>query len=103
MGDSQKILVFQQQKSGEKKIRGIIKYGGDKFDLKVISIDFPLPEVIEDAVNYLPKKIRADLVLDFFKHQDLSYDLALICRDCQIPVIASGNKMKVEGAITPPT
>ena len=98
-----KILVFQQNGSGESKIAGIRKYGEDRFDLKMVSIDVPLPPVIDDAREYLPADIDADLVLDFLKHPDLSYDLGQLCRQKGIPVVASGKKSKIDGVATPPT
>ncbi len=78
-------------------------FGEDRFEINIISIDIPLPSVIDNAYEYLPDKIEADLVLDFTKHPDLSHDLAVMCRKLNIPVIASGKKTKVEGVITPPT
>jgi len=78
-------------------------FGEDRFEINIISIDVPLPSVIDNAYEYLPDKIEADLVLDFTKHPDLSHDLAVMCRKLNIPVIASGKKTKVEGVITPPT
>ena len=98
-----KILVFQQDNSGESKIAGIKKYGEDRFDLQMISIDMPLPPVIDDGREFLPADIDADLVLDFLQHPDLSMDLAHLCREKGIPMVASGKKMKVEGVATPPT
>ncbi len=100
---AQRILVFQQNGSGERKIKGIIEYGGDNFILERVSIDEPLPPVIDDAGDYLPQDIRADLVLDFLKHPDLSHDLGVVCRDLGIPVVASGKKHRIEGVLTPPT
>jgi hypothetical protein len=97
------ILVIQQDKRGESKVEGIRKYGQDRFEIKTISIDVPLPPVIDNAFEYLPDKIEADLVLDFTKHPDISHDLALMCRKLNIPVIASGKKIKIEDVITPPT
>ena len=99
----QKIVVFQQNGSGEKKIAGIRRYGGNRFNLEIVSIDTPLPAVIEDGQVYLPRDIQADLVLDFLKHPDLSHDLAEICRRFKIPVVASGKKLRIKGIHTPPT
>ena len=99
----QKILVFQQNGSGESKIAGVRKYGGDKMVIEVVSIDDPLPPIIEDTSEYLPHTIRADLVLDFMKHPDLNHDLAELCRDLGIPLIASGKKLEIKGVHTPPT
>ena len=98
-----KILVFQQNNSGESKIAGIKKFGEGRFDIHMISMDMPLPPVIDDAREFLPEDIEADLVLDFLKHPDLSYDLAQLCREKGIPVVASGKKMKIEGVAIPPT
>ena len=99
----QRIVVFQQNGSGEKKIEGIREYGRGLFDLQCIHIDEELPPVIDDASDYLPAEIEADLVLDFLQHPDLSHDLAEMCRRRGIPVVASGKKTKVEGTLTPPT
>jgi hypothetical protein len=98
-----KILVFQQDGRGETKIEGIKAYGGDDFQIEMVSIDMPLPPVIDDAREFLPQEIEADLVLDFLKHPDLSYDLANLCAEKEIPVIASGKKIHEPGVITPPT
>ncbi len=98
----QKILVFQQGGSGEAKIKGIGRYGDD-FSIDIISIDDPLPPLMDDTSDYLPGDIEADLVLDFLKHDDLSYDLALICSAKGTPVIASGKKWRIKGIHTPPT
>jgi len=99
----QKIVVFQQNASGESKIQGIIRYGENLFDLKIISIDKPLPTVIDDPIKYLPTDIKADLVLDYLTHPDLSHDLAVMCVNKKIPVIASGKKSLIKGVLTPPT
>lgn len=97
----QHILVFQQNGSGEKKIKGIRDYGDNQFDLEVVSIDEPLPDILDDTSVYLPEEIKADLVLDFLTHPDLSSDLAELCHRLEIPVIASGKNWSK--AITPPT
>ena len=99
----QRILVFQQNGSGESKIAVLRKYGGESLALESISIDQTLPTVIDNTAEYLPENFQADLVLDFLKHPDLSHDLALICTRRTIPIIASGKKPSVEGALTPPT
>jgi hypothetical protein len=101
--DTQKILVFQQNGSGEKKIEGIRRYGNNLFSLDIISINNSLPTIIDDTTQYIPRNFQADLVLDYLKHPDLSHDLAAVCRDKNIPVVASGKKLRVKGTLTPPT
>jgi hypothetical protein len=59
--------------------------------------------VIDDAEEYLPDRIDADLVLDYLQHPDLSYDLAERCRRQGISLVASGRKIRVKGTMTPPT
>lgn len=98
-----KILVFQQNRRGESKIAGIRKFGGDAFRIEIVSLDSDLPEVIDDARQLLPQKIEADLVLDFLQHPDLSYDLAQLCSQMKIPLVASGKKHRAAHVITPPT
>ncbi len=99
----EKILVFQQNGSGESKIQGIRKYGKDRFIIETVSIDETLPPILDDTRDYLPSNIQADLILDFLKHPDLSHDLAVACRARNIPIVASGKKLRVKGALTPPT
>jgi len=98
-----KILEFQQNTQGEAKIAGIREYGGDQFKMEIVSIETDLPPVINDAGQFLPDKIEADLVLDFLQHPDLSYDLAEICSANEIPLVASGKKHHPSHVITPPT
>ena len=99
----EKILVFQQDGSGESKIQGIRKYGKDRFIIETVSIDDLLPPILDDTRDYLPSDIQADLILDFLKHPDLSHDLAIACRARNIPIVASGKKIRVKGTLTPPT
>ena len=101
--DKQKILVFQQNGSGETKISGIREYGADGFELEIFTIDEPLPDILDDTSAYLPQNIRADIVLDFLTHPDLSHDLAAICNGQGIPVVASGKKLRAPGVFAPPT
>jgi hypothetical protein len=103
MTTPQKILVFEQCASGESKIQGIIAHGGEQFHLERFSIDDPLPPIIEDSSDLFPARFKADLVLDYFKHPDLTHDLADICRRKKIPLIASGKKICAERIYTPPT
>jgi len=63
----QKIMVFQQNESGKSKIEGINKFGEKQFLIKTFDIDEPLPLVLDDTSDYLPKTIDADIVLDFLK------------------------------------
>jgi hypothetical protein len=99
----QKILVFQQNGSGESKTKGIRRHGNGLFTMEIVSIDETLPALLDDTEGYLPCDIQADLVLDFLKHPDLSHDLAVACRNRRIPVVASGKKLRVKWALTPPT
>lgn len=99
----QKIIVFQQNGSGEKKIQGLTRYGAGLFDLHIMSVDAPLPAVLDETEEYLPTSLEADLVLDFLVHPDLSHDLARLCEALNIPIVASGKKHRVKWAVTPPT
>ena len=98
-----KIAVFQQDGSAESKIAGIERYGAERFEIDVISIDADLPPVMDDASDLLPSDLKADLVLDFLKHPDVSEDLAKLCGRLDIPIIASGKKIRDPHVLTPPT
>lgn len=97
-----KILVLEQNQKGQSKIRGIYAYGKNRFSVRVVSLDMPLPDIIEDAGPYLPDTGDPDIVLDYLSHPDLSHDLADLCTGKGIPVVASGKKMNKPGVFTPP-
>ena len=59
----QRVVVFQERGSGEKKIAGIELYTPGRFELEVISIDDPLPALLDEPEKYLPTEFKADLVL----------------------------------------
>ena len=99
----QKVTVFQQRGSGERKIAGVRKYAGDIISLEVVSIDDILPPVLDDTSGLLPADLESDLVLDFLTHKDLSLDLAELCARKEIPVISSGKKTTTKWVLTPPT
>ncbi len=99
----QKVLVFQQNGSGENKIAGIRRFGSDVILLETVCIDEPVPPMVDDSEEFLPGDIHADLVLDYLRHPDLSHDLAALCLKRGIPVIAPGKKLRVEGVVSPPT
>ena len=44
-----KIFVFQQDGRGESKVKGIQRYGKNQFDVILITIEQPLPPVVDDA------------------------------------------------------
>jgi hypothetical protein len=99
--ERQSIAVFQQNGSGETKIAGIRRYGGGRFHLQTVAIDQVLPPVLDDTTGLLPASIEADLVLDYLRHPDLSEDLAALCQQQSIPLIAPGRRLRY--ALTPPT
>ncbi len=88
----QRIVVFQERGSGEKKIAGIGEYAPGRFELDVVSIDEPLPAMIDEPENYFPSELKADLVLGFLRHPDLAAELLKRCRDAEIPFVASAKK-----------
>ena len=99
----QRVWVYQQNQSAMGKIKAIGQYSSDEIELNIISIDDALPPVIDEAGDLLPDPQGADLVLDHLKHPDLSYLLAERCRQLNIPVVASGKKPPMHGALTPRT
>ena len=101
--DSQQVLVFQQNGSALSKVEGIRRLGGIGIVLNLISIDDALPAVLDDAGDYFPSDLTADLVLDYLKHPDLSDELARLCSSLGLPLIASGKKSRYPGVLIPPT
>lgn len=88
----QRILVYQERGSGEKKIAGIEDYAPGLFELDVISIDDSLPAMIDEPETYFPNELQADLVLGFLRHPDLAAELLKRCKDAEIPFVASAKK-----------
>lgn len=104
----QRIAVFQQGDSAKSKIAGLKKYGRENMDLHLYDMPLDLPPLIDNAEQYLPHDLAADLVLDYLKHPDLSEDLADLCAAKGISVVASGKKIRPHGqrrglVFTPPT
>lgn len=99
---SEHILVFEQHGSGQKKVQGIKAHGGEQFSIQTVDISKELPEVVDNPEDYLPRKIEADLVLDYLRHPDLSHELARRCRNQGIPLVASGRKHEDGWSQTPP-
>jgi hypothetical protein len=99
----QRVTVFQQKGSGERKIEAVKEHSSDEITIDIISIDDDLPDIIDDTSPFLPGDLDTDLVLDFLLHRDLSTDLAALCARKNIPVIASGKKIDSSWASTPPT
>ena len=87
-----KIVVFEENSSGEKKIQAITSHGTGLEIVKIFNIEENLPEIVDDPETYIPEDFHADLVLDFLKHPDLSEYLTQVCKKKNIPVIASGKK-----------
>ena len=87
-----KIVVFEENGSGEKKIQGITQHGNGLDNIERYNIEEALPEFVDNPEEFIPGDFNADLVLDFLKHPDLSSHLAQVCKKLKIPVIASGKK-----------
>lgn len=96
---TQKIVVFEENGSGGKKISGLKKYGRGLEISRGYNITDQLPELIDDPGQFISDDFQGDLVLSFLKHPDLNDHLARICRIRGIPLIASGKK--ISDAITP--
>jgi len=94
-----RIVVFEQNGSGQFKIKGIREFGRNIVITDIFAVDTALPTFVEDPERYITDRFSADLVLDFFKHPDLSHYLAELCKRKGIPVVASGKK--IAAAITP--
>lgn len=96
------IVVFEQCGSGQKKVQGIREFGKERFSIRTVDISEDLPEFIDNPEDFLPQSIEADLVLDYLRHPDLSHELARICREQNIPLVASGKKHEDGWSCTPP-
>jgi hypothetical protein len=98
----ERILVLEQNKSGQSKIQGILERAAPDFSISRYEITTSLPPILDETALYLPTALEADLVLDYLKHPDLSLDVARTCREKGIPVVASGRRMLQDWAWTPP-
>jgi len=85
------ILVVEQHGSGRNKIDGLRRFGKLEDQVEVLGIDSSLPEFIDEPEEYLDTEaIRADVVLNYLIHPDLSHYLIEICMAKKIPVVSSG-------------
>jgi len=98
----ERILVLEQNKSGQSKIQGILERAAADFSISRFDITASLPPILDETAAYLPTALEADLVLDYLKHPDLSLDVSKACSAKGIPVVASGRKMLQDWAWTPP-
>jgi len=99
----QLVTVFQQNGSALSKIDGICRFGGAGIALTLHSIDAVLPLILDEADEYFPRDLSAELVLDYLTHPDLSDELARLCSSRGLPLIASGKKARYPGVFSPPT
>ena len=95
----QKLVIFEEDGSGDYKVAGIQVYGKNIHITKVFNIQGPLPVLIDEPEDFITEDFDADLVLDFVRHPDLSQYVVEVCRKKSIPVIASGQH--IPGAICP--
>ena len=95
----QRLIIFQEKGSGEKKLVGLRRFGRDLEIAAVYDITAPLPSFIDNPEEFIPAEFSGDLVLSFLKHPDLLAYLAELCQAKRLPLIASGKKC--EKAITP--
>ncbi len=96
---AQQVVVFEEDGSGDYKIAGIQVYGKNISICRVFNIKGPLPVLIDEPEEYISSNFQGELVLDFLRHPDLSQYLVELCRQKNIPVIASGQH--IPGAICP--
>lgn len=99
MNKRQRLVIFQEKGSGEKKLAGLRRFGRGLVITTVFDITAPLPPFIDSPEEFITTDFTGDLVLSFLKHPDLLDYLAGLCLAKQIPLIASGKKC--ENAITP--
>ncbi len=87
-----KIIVFQQQNSGELKVEGVRRYGQGITVTKTVNVDAYLPDFIEDPEEFIDEDFSADLVLNFLKHPDLVEHLMRLCEKKGIELVSAGKK-----------
>jgi hypothetical protein len=99
MSKRQRLVIFQEKGSGEKKLAGLRRFGRDLEIVAVYDITASLTSFIDTPEEFIPADFSGDLVLSFLKHPDLLAYLAELCAARKVPLIASGKKC--EKAITP--
>ncbi len=95
----QRIIIFEERGSGERKIYGLGRYGRGIEIVGVIDVGGPFPEFVDEPEAMIDSDFSADLCLNYLQHPDLSLHLIEVCNKKGIPVVASGQKVK--GAFTP--
>jgi hypothetical protein len=96
-----RILVFEQNGSGQDKIAGLQRYG-QGMEVTVVSIDAALPEFVDNPEEFIPSVLEADLVVDYLTHPDLSDFLLEQCQVQGIVAVAPGKRRaRGTGVYTP--
>ena len=96
-----KVVVFQEQSSGERKLAGLKHYGQRHEIVRVVDIDGPLPDFIDEPEEWIGDEVDlggGELVLNFLKHPDLVDHLIAHCEKRHIPIVSAGRK---GGGFTP--
>ena len=93
MGEMMKVVVFQEQGSGERKLAGLKHYGQRLEIVRVVDIDGPLPDFIDEPEEWIGDEVDlggGELVLNFLKHPDLVDHLIAHCEKRHIPIVSAG-------------
>jgi hypothetical protein len=99
----QKIWIYQRFSKGRAKVDWLNQHGKNLHVDRVVDLDMPLPEVLDNADDLFYVSLDCDLVLAYLGHPDLIYALAKRCASQKVPVVSSGRPLAANGLRTPPT
>ncbi len=93
------IAIFQRGNFADHIAEGI-RLNSD-FKVSVFSVPEELPQIIDEVEKYIKSDFKADLILDYLYHPNLTEYLIELAKSKGIPIIVP--KRKVRDAITPVT
>ncbi len=99
----QRIVIFQQAGNAATKEAWIRAHGQDLEIVRVVDVGGDLPAIIDEPGDLLPDDWRADLVLSYLRHPDLADELARMCVERGVALVASGKRLTGPGVFCPPT
>ncbi|MBN2497665.1 MAG: hypothetical protein JXR96_23935 [Deltaproteobacteria bacterium] len=97
----QRIVVFEQGQAGRRL--DFIRARGRGVEIaRVVSLARALPAVIDRPTAWLPSDWQAELAISYLQHPDLAEELARLCAERGVPLVASGMRLAGPGAFCPP-
>ncbi len=98
----QRISIIQQGMDGETKVRWLSEHKAGFEIVQVMKLPAVLPVVIDEPEQYLAEIRDTDLVMTFVTQADILEEIARWCKEHDVVLVASGQKLSGRGVFCPP-